>query len=341
MYDCDYVRSSLCNKEFEPFFHPIVDASSGKCIGAEVLTRMVISEEIIPTANTYLKYITNDRDQSMLTGLMFKKIGAIIKKISLPKGFMLAFNLPVNLLREAWLLSACQDLIKNSECNLKLLLELTTQNELIIYDDQFSNAISHFNLKNIKLALDDYGTNHSNMALIQKIPFNYIKIPKEFVNPLPFNKLEGKIIENITHLARTINTDIIAKGVENDTQSKYLINRGIVLQQGFNFSAPIKAAELSDYLKKIIPHANPLNTNHLTSIVFQSSLLIQYVRKYNLSNREKEVLTMISEGLCVNTISERKCRSYKTIWSHKSNAYKKIGVKNDIEFFNLLHRLKS
>ncbi|EEO5048721.1 hypothetical protein JKL81_004637 [Salmonella enterica] len=51
------------------------------------------------------------------------------------------------------------------------------------------------------------------------------------------------------------------------------------------------------------------------------------------------MLILISEGLSVYEISERKHRSYKTIWTHKYNSYKKIGIKNDVDFINLLHRL--
>ncbi|EQA8868590.1 EAL domain-containing protein [Citrobacter braakii] len=340
MYDCDYVHASLYKGDFEPYFHPIIDTFTGKCIGAEVLARMVVSGKIVSSDNAYLSFLTSDRDQSMLTRLMLKKITSIITEISLPKGFILAFNLPVNILGEDWLLSACQDLMDTCERNLMIVLELTEHNRLMIQDDQLLNAIYHLQGEKIKLALDDYGTGYSNMALMQKMQFDYIKIPKEFINPLPFKKLEGKLIDNISHLARGLNINIIAEGVENINQSIYLTSRGITLQQGFYFSKPISSAELNDYLKTIIVHEAQLKKRYFTSTVFQSSLLTQHIRQYELSKCEREVLTMISEGLSVYAISERKHRSYKTIWAHKYKAYKKLGVKNDVDFINLLHELE-
>ncbi|EDH1936485.1 hypothetical protein GC455_21435 [Salmonella enterica] len=76
-----------------------------------------------------------------------------------------------------------------------------------------------------------------------------------------------------------------------------------------------------------------------TQLPFKGSLLTQYIRQYKISKCKKEVLILISEGLSVYEISERKHRSYKTIWTHKYNSYKKNGIKNDVDFINLLHRL--
>lgn len=80
-----------------------------------------------------------------------------------------------------------------------------------------------------------------------------------------------------------------------------------------------------------------LNTNFR----FPHSLLIQCSKKYKLSDCEKEVLILIAKGLSIHSISKLKYRSYKTIWSHKNNAYKKMKIKNDAAYINLLHVLAS
>ncbi|HGA4967362.1 TPA: EAL domain-containing protein, partial [Salmonella enterica subsp. enterica serovar Virchow] len=269
MYDYDYVHNSLYKEDFEPFFHPIVDVFTGKCIGAEVLARMVVSGEIVSSEKTYLAFLNSDRDQGMLTRLMIEKTKSIITEIPFPEGFVLTFNVPVNILGVDWLLSACQDLMETCEHKLTLILELTEYNRLMIHDNQLLNAAYQLKEEKIKLALDDYGIGHSNITLIQKIQFDYIKIPKEFIKPLPFKKLEGKLIDNISHLARTLNINIMAEGIENINQSQYLISRGIALQQGFYFSIPISASKLNDYLNKNIVHKSQFKKRYSNSVAFQ------------------------------------------------------------------------
>lgn len=330
---------------FEPYFQPIINIKTGACVGLEILARLVKPERI--TVNHFPEFLTGYSEQCEVTRIMLRKVISLIGKISFPDGFKLSFNIPINLLAEEWLSNICDSFFQTCDYDLILILEITEYSPLLINDDSIKLGLSRLNNKNILIALDDFGNGHSNINLIRKLPIDIIKIPKEFIEPLPNGKIESVIVDSIINLSRGLNVEIIAEGVESTEQSHWLMKKGINLQQGFYFSHPIKKDEVGIYLNKEftvsknIDNAMHYQSGYNNNFGFPHSLLIQCIHKYNLSCREKEVLVLIAKGVSVNSISKLKNRSYKTIWSHKNNAYKKLRIKNDADFINHLHMLAS
>ena len=336
---------SLHNKYFEPYFQPIIDIDSGSCVGVEILARLV--NTVRATENCFPDFLNGYDEQSKISRVMLIKVMEFIKSISLPYGFKLSFNIPANLLAEDWLAILCEDFLRACDYNITLVLELTEHSPILINSDSIKFGLSRLNNKNILIALDDFGTGYSNINLIKKLPIDIIKIPKEFIFPLPVGKFEVAVVDSIVNISRSSNIQLVAEGVESAEQSHWLVNRGIHLQQGFYFSHPVNLSELGLYLNKTfslskkIDRAMHLGEKNNIKFKFPYSLLIQCAHKYKLSDREEEVLVLIAKGVSVNSISRQKHRSYKTIWAHKNNAYKKMGIKNDAGFINYLHVLAS
>lgn len=341
----DYAIDALYEKYFEPYFQPIIDTESGACVGIEILARLVSSVRTME--NYFPSFLNGYTEQSKISRIMLKKVMAFLKSISLPYGFKMSFNIPPDLLAEDWLSNICEDFLRACDYNITLVLELTEHSPILINNDSIKLGISRLNNANILFALDDFGTGYSNINLIRILPIDMIKIPKEFIESLPDGKLEGAIIDSIINISQSSGMQLVAEGVESAQQSRWLANKGIHLQQGFYFSHPINLTDLSLYLNKTlflskeIDNAMVREEKKSLNFKFPQSLLTQCKEKYQLSDHEAEVLVLISKGISVNSISELKHRSYKTIWAHKNNAYKKIGIKNDAEFINYLHLLDS
>lgn len=335
----------LHDEFFEPHFHPIIDINTGTCVGIEVLANLLSPEHA--TEHCFPAFLNGYTEQSKTSEIMLRKVIGLLKKISFTDGFKISFNIPANLIAEDWLSKICDDFLRACDYNLILILELTAHSPLLINSDLIKLGLSRLNGRNILIALDDFGAGYSNFNLVKRLPINIIKIPKEFIGPLPNGKIENAIVDSIINISRSSNIELIAEGVESVEQSHWLVNRGINLQQGFYFSHPINSTELSLFLnKKFTLNKKVDNTTHYeekhnVSFRFTHSLLIQCANKHNLSDREKEVLVLIAKGVSVNSISKFKNRSYKTIWTHKNNAYKKMMVKNDADFINYLHILAS
>ena len=96
----------------------------------------------------------------------------------------------------------------------------------------------------VKVYLDDFGTGYSSLSHLHKLPVDALKIDRSFVNSL---LLPGRpaIVESILALARTLNTSVVAEGIESEVQARELERLGCTHAQGFLFSRPLskKAAE--------------------------------------------------------------------------------------------------
>jgi EAL domain-containing protein (putative c-di-GMP-specific phosphodiesterase class I) len=92
-----------------------------------------------------------------------------------------------------------------------------------------------------KIYLDDFGTGYSSLSHLHKLPVDALKIDRSFVMTLGIADRPA-IVESIMALARTMNTSIVAEGIETDVQARELERLGCTHAQGYLFSRPLAAA---------------------------------------------------------------------------------------------------
>lgn len=100
----------------------------------------------------------------------------------------------------------------------------------------------------LRLALDDFGTGYSSLAYLQKLPIDVLKIDKAFVQGLVHSPNDAEIVRLILALAKALNIDTIAEGVETREDMFELKKMGCHLAQGFVFSPPVSAEAAEEIL---------------------------------------------------------------------------------------------
>ncbi|MBC7413702.1 MAG: EAL domain-containing protein [Herminiimonas sp.] len=102
--------------------------------------------------------------------------------------------------------------------------------------------------RGFRLALDDFGTGYSSLAYLQKLPIDVLKIDQAFVKGLGSNDGDSEIVRLILALAKTLNLDTVAEGVESAGHVAQLLGIGCYCGQGYFFSAPVNAADATGML---------------------------------------------------------------------------------------------
>ena len=102
----------------------------------------------------------------------------------------------------------------------------------------------------VRIAIDDFGTGYSSLSYLQQFPINTLKIDRSFVGDIRAEQGDASIINAIVAMARGLKLDLIAEGVENRTQLRYLHSLGCSEVQGFIFSGPVPAAEAAKLLRQ-------------------------------------------------------------------------------------------
>lgn len=96
----------------------------------------------------------------------------------------------------------------------------------------------------IRFSMDDFGTGYSSLSYLRQLPINEIKIDKSFIDELNHReKKDGCFIETIFAIAKNLRLKVVAEGIENEEQRKFLVEQKCDILQGYYFSKPVKEDE--------------------------------------------------------------------------------------------------
>jgi EAL domain-containing protein (putative c-di-GMP-specific phosphodiesterase class I) len=117
--------------------------------------------------------------------------------------------------------------------------------------DRALRVIQPLRQAGVRLAIDDFGCGHSSLAALSKLPFDVIKIDQQFVRALERGDAQSAaIVEMILALARTLDMEVVAEGVERREDMEFMAVRGCDWVQGFLFGAAVSAPEFTALLRR-------------------------------------------------------------------------------------------
>jgi EAL domain-containing protein (putative c-di-GMP-specific phosphodiesterase class I) len=100
----------------------------------------------------------------------------------------------------------------------------------------------------VRLSLDDFGTGHSSLAYLKRLPLDEVKIDRSFVLGMTDDENDAVIVRSTIDLARNLGLDVVAEGVENEAILRELGDLECEVAQGFHFSRPLPPADFERWL---------------------------------------------------------------------------------------------
>jgi diguanylate cyclase (GGDEF)-like protein/PAS domain S-box-containing protein len=141
----------------------------------------------------------------------------------------------------------------------QLLIEVT-EGFLLEDTDGTMEAIRRLKRLGVRVAIDDFGTGYSSLSYLTRLDVDYLKIDKSFVFKLP-DPAASAVVGAIADMASRLGIGLIAEGVETDEQLHHLRRLGDVRLQGYRFSKPRWASEVTDALERRFRGAEALTLN--------------------------------------------------------------------------------
>jgi EAL domain-containing protein (putative c-di-GMP-specific phosphodiesterase class I) len=102
----------------------------------------------------------------------------------------------------------------------------------------------------VRITIDDFGTGYSSLAYLKRLPIDCVKIDASFVRGIPVDASDVAITETVIAMSRGLGLKVVAEGVENRDQMRFLEARGCDEMQGFYFSKPLPAEHVPAYLRQ-------------------------------------------------------------------------------------------
>src|SRR6266496_935708 len=111
--------------------------------------------------------------------------------------------------------------------------------------ERTQRVLQELHEQGFRLAIDDFGTGFSSLARLRNLPVDILKIDGRFVRDIPGDPDASSMVRAVIGLAQSLTMKPLAEGIENEAQLRYLVEQGCTLGQGFLFSPPVSAEELT------------------------------------------------------------------------------------------------
>jgi len=128
-----------------------------------------------------------------------------------------------------------------------------TESMLMESPEAAAKLLDRMRRQGFTLAMDDFGTGHSSLSYLQKFQFDVLKIDRSFVSHMTDSGESDKIVQVIATLARTLNLEVVAEGIETREQLVRLQALGCQYGQGYYFSRPMTVAAAGDFFRTRVP----------------------------------------------------------------------------------------
>jgi len=246
------LRRAVMNHDFVLHYQPQIDLDTGEILAVEALVRWKTEDSGTVSPGDFIPLAEE-------TGLI-NEIGEWVlreacrqarewQNMGLPRRRM-AVNLSARQFGDRGFL----DMVTRSLAETGLdpaCLELEiTESQVMRQTEGMIMLLNKLSEMGVQLAIDDFGTGYSSLSYLKRLPIQKLKIDQSFVRDITVDPNDTAIVVAIINMAKSLDLDTIAEGVETAGQLALLRSKGCHVGQGYYFSAPVRAEVLYPLLKQ-------------------------------------------------------------------------------------------
>lgn len=244
------LRAALETKKLRLHYQPIISCRTGAIVGVEALLRWrhPVHGEMSP-----VEFIPIAENSGLLPSLGEWVLDRAMKDSKHWPDLEVAVNLSPVQFRHVDLGTTLRELVaKNHVEPERFILEIT-EGVLLEATNHTNFILETIRAMGFKIALDDFGTRYSSLAYLCNFKFDKIKIDRSFVSRISGVGTPRTIVQSVIRLGRALGMDIVAEGVENESEATMMTNFGCTELQGFYFSEALAADQVTKLLSTFQP----------------------------------------------------------------------------------------
>ncbi len=252
------LRTAVAGDELVVYYQPKVELASGLVVGVEALVRwqhptrgLVFPDEFIPLAER--TGVIVDLTAFVLEQAVAQHSRWLSSGLDLP----VAVNLSVDSLTDLGLPERLEALCRRYGVEPRALELEVTESGVMAKPTLAIVVLAALTEKGFALAIDDFGTGFSSLAYLRDLPVSWVKVDKSFVMDLVQNDADAHIVRGIVDLVHGLGRRVVAEGVETAAGLAFLLGVGCDVGQGYYWSRPLPADDLTVWLQDYYLHSIP------------------------------------------------------------------------------------
>jgi EAL domain-containing protein (putative c-di-GMP-specific phosphodiesterase class I) len=246
------LRRALENEEFEMYYQPQVDRPTGRIIGVEGLMRWHHPERGLLSAGEFLPFAEENGLMTPISDWMLKAVCRDLAQwnTQVEERVRLSLNVSPHYLD-------CGDFVEKMKTVLNRhalspsQIEVEITENVCIRNPQYAiEQLNKLGQIGVSVAIDDFGTGYSSLAYLHRFPVHTIKIDQSFIREIQQMNAHYPVVLAIISIAKGLNLNVVAEGVETETQAAYLEQVGCTTMQGFLYYRPVSGPQFLQMLRK-------------------------------------------------------------------------------------------
>lgn len=252
------IHKALDNNEFNLVYQPQINLRTGEIVGVEALLRWEHPEHGTISPSEFIPFAEESGLIVDIGYWVFKTACAELShwRIAGLPDIRMSINVSARQLMETDIVTNIISIIKDYDIPGQAIEIEITEHAIMDDMDSIIRKLKQLNSYGIAIAIDDFGTGYSSLSYLHKLPIQTLKIDRTFLKESRINKGDNTIINTIVAMAKGLNLNVIAEGVETQTQLDYLREIECCEAQGFLFGKPLPPEVIAQLLIQE-PYATP------------------------------------------------------------------------------------
>jgi diguanylate cyclase (GGDEF)-like protein len=238
------VRDAVANGWLRLYYQPVIDLTTGRLGGAEALLRIEHPERGLLKPGAFIDIV---EDSDLILPIGDWVLGEACRQLQqwqeIPglDDFSMAVNVSGRQASDGALTGRALAAVSAAGVDPRRLCLEMTERVLIDADESVVADLRSLTAQGVQIALDDFGTGYASLSYLQRFPVSTLKIDRSFVTGVGVTATDTAIVASIVALARALDLDVVAEGVETAEQLAQLQSHHCAKAQGFYFAPPLEA----------------------------------------------------------------------------------------------------
>ena len=246
------LRIAIEKDELELYYQPQIDLKNHQVYGVEALIRWNHKTQGFIPPDQFIHFAENS---GLINALSEWVICKAVLQLSIWQKSGLNIDVSINIsarnLLDPTLPEKLYASIQKHKASAEHIKLEFTESTIMSNPEMVLGLMNNSKLKGVRYSIDDFGTGYSSLSYLKRLPVDEVKIDKSFILDMDKNDEDASIVKSVIDLTHTLGHAVVAEGIESENIMNILKDLGCDYAQGYFYSKPVPATEISQTIDKI------------------------------------------------------------------------------------------